>query len=136
MPPPSAHPCLNLLLQENDFFVVKEPKIEPWLLEALSGTGGTFFSVTRTPEEISIAGEVYEGMPKQFEEHSGWRCIKIAGPMEFELTGVLCSLTIPLMSAGVPIFAISTWNTDWVLVPKAKIGQAQKALSEDGWKFQ
>ncbi|KAF9041783.1 hypothetical protein BDZ89DRAFT_1060141 [Hymenopellis radicata] len=124
MPPPSDHPCLHLSLLEKKFFVVKTEKLD-----------AAVFSITRTPEEISVAGEVYEGMSKTFEENSGWRCIKIAGPMEFNLTGVVASFTAPLMTAQVPVFAVSTWNADYVLVPDEKVAIAVDALKQDGWVF-
>jgi len=55
--------------------------------------------------------------------------------MEFEITGVMCNLTTPLKAAGIPVYAISTWNTDYVLIPKAKAEQAVETLKADGWHF-
>jgi len=51
------------------------------------------------------------------------------------ITGVMCNFTIPLKNAGVPVFAISTWNTDYVLVPREKAALAVEALQADGWVF-
>lgn len=52
-----------------------------------------------------------------------------------DLTGVLASFTLPLQEAQVPVFAVSTWNTDYVLVPKDKLEVAVGALKKDGWTF-
>ncbi len=92
MPPPSDHPCLHLILLDKKFFVVEAEKLDAALLAELSSGKSSVFSITRTPEEISVAGEAYEGMSKTFEENSGWRCIKIAGPMEFSETCPLFAL--------------------------------------------
>ncbi|KAJ6469647.1 ACT domain-containing protein [Mycena vitilis] len=74
-------------------------------------------------------------MPEEYKELAGWRAVKIAGPMEFNLTGVLAGFVQPLKVAEVPVFAISTWNTDYVLVPKEKLETAVGALKGVGWTF-
>lgn len=80
------HPCLHLTLLDKNFFVVKLESIDEGLLASLRTGPSSVFSVTRTPEEISVAGEVFEGMSQHFQDNSGWRCIKIAGPMEFGMS--------------------------------------------------
>ncbi|KIJ66239.1 hypothetical protein HYDPIDRAFT_109234 [Hydnomerulius pinastri MD-312] len=133
MPPPINHPCLHLEVLPETFYVKQFPPDGGIPMEALNELNVTktksgIFSVTRTAEEVSIVGEAHG-------DRGEWRCIKIAGPMEFELTGVICNFSTPLKNAKVPVFAISTWNTDYVLVPKDKIPEAVKALSVDGWQF-
>ncbi|KAF8078938.1 ACT domain-containing protein [Lyophyllum atratum] len=108
--------------------------IPPWVLEELAGTSA-FFSVTRTNEEISIVGKFHEGIPENIKELSTWTCIKIMGPMEHDLTGIMADFTAPLKAAKVPIFAISTWNTDYILVPTEGVTTATSALETDGWTF-
>jgi len=127
-----------LALLPNTYFVKQRPssaELPENIVSLLSEPG--FFSITRTSEEISIVGEI-TGNP-QVQSLSGgigdWRCIKVAGPMEFEITGVLCNLTKPLKAAGIPVYVVSTWNTDYILVPKAKVEQATEALQTDGWRF-
>ncbi|KAJ3567341.1 hypothetical protein NP233_g6430 [Leucocoprinus birnbaumii] len=107
----------------------------PCVLKELASGRGKFFSVTRTKEEVSVVGEAYRGMPKKYEEQCTWKCIKIRGPMEHSLTGILADLTTPLKAAKVPIFAMSTWNTDYVLVPKEMAVEAEMTLERDGWVF-
>ncbi|KAF7337514.1 RNase Gf29 [Mycena sanguinolenta] len=124
MSPPSDHPCLHLHVLQEPFFV---RKLEPGrnqlneILKDLEKDGSSFFSITRTDEELSVVGQYREGMPDAYREVSGWRAFKIAGPMEFNLTGVLAGFVEPLKRAEVPIFAVSTWNTDYILVPKEKL---------------
>jgi len=138
MPPPSPsdHVAFRLRLLDNLYFV-KQLKIDetipPEFIAALTNSRSRkFISITRTDEEISIVGEVGEGDGDSCAE---WRCIKITGPMDFGVTGVMSNFTAPLKAAGVPIFAVSTWNTDYVLVPKEKADEAVGALSGDGWTF-
>jgi len=134
MAPPIDHPCLHLDVLRQSFSVKKyvsaDEMLPDELLQKLNAPKTTtgITSITRTAEEISIVCEAEQ-------DEGDWKCIKIAGPMEFELTGVICAFTTPLKDAGVPVFAISTWNTDYVLVPKGRITEAIRALSADGWLF-
>ncbi|RPD58044.1 hypothetical protein L226DRAFT_157973 [Lentinus tigrinus ALCF2SS1-7] len=130
---PYDHPCLRLSLLPAPFFVRKVQAVTPDLLLKLSSDSESqeVFSITRTPEEVSVVGQcASDGDPE-----AKWRCFKIAGPMEFELTGVVCAFTTPLKDAGIPVFAVSTWNTDYVLVPKEKVSDAVEALEGHGWLF-
>jgi len=98
-------------VQPQPFFVIKfryDEGIPPWVLEELA-SAGSFFSVTRTNEEISIVGESRQGIPENVKQFSTWTCIKIMGPMEHDLTGIMADFTAPLKAALVPIFAVSTW---------------------------
>src|SRR4051812_24083292 len=74
-----------------------------------------FFSVTCNREEISVVAEEQFAFPGA-EIHRGWRAIKIKGPLEFELKGILASLLNPLNEAGVSVFALSTYSTDYIFV--------------------
>lgn len=62
----------------------------------------------------------------------GWRALAVEGPLDFELTGVLATLTVPLAQAGVPVFALSTWSTDFLLLPGARLAAARVALTSVG----
>jgi len=138
MPPPSNNPALHLLVLPEPFFVVKlQPgqEIAPCVIKDLTNGKGGFFSVTRTNEEVSVVGEAYKWMPSSYKEQSTWMCIKIQGPMEHSLTGIMASLSAPLKTAKVPVFALSTWNTDYVLVPTEMLSEAVRALERDGWLF-
>ncbi|HEB12001.1 MAG TPA: ACT domain-containing protein [Spirochaetales bacterium] len=63
---------------------------------------------------------------------SGWSCIRIAGVLDLALTGILAELSDSLVKAGIPIFAISTYNTDYILVKRDKLISAIGALKESG----
>lgn len=99
------------------------------------GTDGEFTSITRTSEELSIicaAGNV----PAEMESLHHWMCLKLQGPFPFSLTGVLLSFIQPLSSKGIPIFAISTYDTDYVLIQEEWAGAALNALKHAGHELQ
>jgi hypothetical protein len=90
-----------------------------------------FWSVTRTDEELSVVLPE-ESAPADWKAEKGWRCFEVHGPLDFSLTGVLDSLASPLAEAGVSIFAISTYDTDYVLVREKDLDKAKNVLSESG----
>ena len=94
-------------------------------------TLGSFTSVTRTAEELSIVCPV-ENLPPDVETQHRWTCLKLEGPFPFSLTGVLLSFIHPLSSNGIPIFAISTYDTDYVLIPEEWSGMAMNELQQAG----
>jgi hypothetical protein len=101
----------------------KEGQIPKW-----AGDSKRFLSVTRTEDALSIVCE--EGIvPSGVRSEKGWRAIKIEGDLGFSLTGVLVSLLNPLAEAKISVFAISTYNTDYVLVKEGKLREAIEALS-------
>jgi hypothetical protein len=92
---------------------------------------GTLTSVTRTPEELSVVCPE-DVVPEAITAERGWRCLRVAGPLDFALTGVLAALSQPLAGAGVPIFAISTYDTDYLLVKENRLTAAAAALERAG----
>jgi hypothetical protein len=78
-------------------------------------TKGEFTSITRTPEELSIVCPA-ENIPKDVAPGPRWICLKLEGPFPFSQTGVLLSFIDPLSKNSIPIFAISTYDTDYILI--------------------
>ena len=76
---------------------------------------GSFVSITRTPDELSLVCEEVL-VPEELDAERNWRALKVKGPLDFSLTGILASLITPLAKAGIPVFAISTYDTDYILV--------------------
>ena len=106
----------------------KEQRIPAWAYE------GEFFSITRTPEELSIVclqGNVPEGIKCEFE----WRMLKIEGPLDFSLIGILSKISSLLAQNSISIFAVSTYDTDYILVKEKDISNAIKVLSEDNYNI-
>lgn len=94
-------------------------------------TRGEFTSVSRTSDELSIVCPI-ENVPPSVSSPHRWICLKLEGPFPFSQTGVLLSFIEPLSSKGIPIFAISTYDTDYVLVQEEYVGMAIGALQEAG----
>lgn len=91
----------------------------------------SFFSISKTSDELSIVCRE-DDVPSYVKCEKSWIAIKVKGPLDFALTGVLSSLAEPLARAGVSIFAVSTFDTDYVLVKQDKIESAISQLIECG----
>jgi ribosomal protein S18 acetylase RimI-like enzyme len=94
-------------------------------------TRAGFFSVTRTPDELSVVCHE-TSVPPGVRSEVGWRALCVEGPLDFSMVGVLASLTAPLAEAEISIFAISTHDTDYVLVKEESLEAAVAALREFG----
>ncbi|MCB2146366.1 MAG: ACT domain-containing protein [Deltaproteobacteria bacterium] len=90
-----------------------------------------FVSVTRTADELSIVC-LSGAVPETVRTERDFRALKIEGPFDFSLTGILLAVIGPLADAGISIFAVSTYDTDYVLVKKNDLKQAVSALSAFG----
>lgn len=120
--------ALRLSVLDKRFAVCRlEPdhEIPNWAVE------DGFFSVTRTPDELSISC-LEQNLPEGSLRESGWCALKLEGPFEFSEIGVLASVAKPLAVAGVSIFAVSTYDTDYVLVKGDQLDPAVDALRSYG----
>ena len=95
---------------------------------------GNFLSITRTEDELSIVCDASISLNSEKSE-SGWACIKVLGPLDFGLTGILARIASVLAEAEISIFAISTYDTDYILVKREKLVIAKERLSETGYVF-
>lgn len=94
----------------------------------------SFYSVTRTRDELSIVARE-DLIPQRFECERDWRGIKVIGPLDFGLVGVVASLALPLARAGVSIFTVSSYDTDYLLVRAKNLDKAIAALEGAGHQF-
>jgi len=86
-----------------------------------------FCSVTQTAEELSLVlPEIYA--EPHWQKEGGWRCLKVAGPLDFTLTGILAGLSQPLAEASISIFALSTYDTDYLMVAETNLKAATDLL--------
>jgi uncharacterized protein len=97
-------------------------------------TKGEFASITRTADELSIVC-LADNLPRDVDSQHHWICLKLEGPFPFSQTGVLLSFIEPLSSKGIPIFAISTYDTDYVLIQEEFAGMALDRLHRAGHEF-
>jgi uncharacterized protein len=92
---------------------------------------GSFFATVGTREEISIVCPG-ESVPEDVQHEGNWTCFKLIGPFPFAETGILLSFIQPLSENAVPIFAISTFDTDYVLIKEEWAGHALNVLQAAG----
>jgi hypothetical protein len=95
---------------------------------------GELSAVARTAGELSIVS-CQDEVPEVVTANRGWRAVRVAGPLDFSETGVLASLATPLADAGITIFALSTHDTDYVLVREDDLARTVAALAAAGHRF-
>jgi hypothetical protein len=94
-------------------------------------TRDSFFSITRTRDELSIVCED-ASVPGDVRAERGWRALQLEGPIAFEITGVAARFTAILAARAISVFVISTFDTDYLLVKEAALENAIAALRDDG----
>ena len=92
---------------------------------------GEFVSVSRTADELSIVCPE-TSVPTGITSTQGWRVLKCEGPLDYGLPGIMASLAEPLADAGVPIFPIATYDTDYILIREPHLENAVHALTSYG----
>ena len=95
---------------------------------------GIFF-IGKTDEEISLVCRTEDVPQNTVERDGGWRCFRIQGILDFSLIGILAKLSGILAENEIGIFAVSTYNTDYILVKKENYERALEALSKAGYTF-
>lgn len=109
-------------------------RLEPAAVVPEWASAGEFVSITRTSDELSVVCSE-ANVPGGVTADRGWRSFKVEGPLDLSLTGVLASLAGPLAEARVNIFAVSTFETDYVLVKQDKVTLAAEVLTRSGHRL-
>jgi len=124
---------LHLTVMPGELVVCRLAPDAPAPVEAKTRAG--LFSMTRTATELSIvcAAEV---TPEGARCERGWRCLAVRGPLPFSVSGILASLAGQLAAAEIPIFALSTFDTDYVLVRDVHLERALAALEGAGHEIE
>ncbi len=118
---------VDLQVLEGEYAVWKLPPDAP-LPEFVDAP---FSSMTRTHAELSVVAPAHQA-PTGVPVEDGWSCLEVQGPLAFELTGVLAELSASLATAEIPIFVVSTFDTDYLLVRTALLERAVAALKAAG----
>jgi hypothetical protein len=105
----------------------KDESIPEWAKD------GEFFSITRTCDELSIVCN-QDNIPDNIKCEKEWRALKVEGPLDFSLIGILASISTILAQNKISIFAISTYDTDYILVKNGYVDNAIKSLIKEGYK--
>jgi hypothetical protein len=119
---------VELLIEPGRCSVCRLDPGRPW---PVPPAGARLYSATRTADELSVV--CAEGdEPEHARVESGWRCLRIVGPLAFDLVGVLASVTVPLAASGIGVFVLSTFDTDLVLVKDEDLDPAVDVLGGAG----
>jgi len=97
-------------------------------------TGGEFFSITRTEDELSLLCEL-QRIPEDVLCERDWRVLKVEGPLDFALVGILAAISQVLAQCSVSIFAVSTYDTDYILMKEKDLTVGIKALREANYQI-
>lgn len=123
-----TEPRLTLSLLPDTFAICRldrRAEIPTWAL------AGDFISITRTADELSIVC-AERHVPEGVEREGGWRALRVDGPLDFSLPGILSAIAQPLARAAIPIFALSTYRRDYVMVRQSDLEKAVQALTLSG----
>ncbi|MFB9908213.1 ACT domain-containing protein [Allokutzneria oryzae] len=120
---------VELDLRPEIYSVLRLAPDAPAPVEVLAAQG--FVSISRTPEELSVVCPT-EVAPLADQAEGGWRLLTARGPFDFALTGIMAALSTPLAEAGVPLFALSTYDTDHLMVRAEHLARAVAALRDAG----
>ena len=93
-----------------------------------------FYSLSKTTDELSLVCPEHIAV-KSEKSNPDWKCLKVAGPLDFELTGILAGITDVLAKEKLSVFAISTFDTDYILLKKQGLTAAISALERVGYIF-
>jgi hypothetical protein len=131
LPPPiEDRPSLSLRLLEGTFAVCRLAPDAPWPEWAR----GDLVSLTRTREELSVVC-AESAVPEDVRREGDWRCLQVVGPIDFAAVGVVTSLVTPLSQAGISVFVLSTFDTDFLMVKDEDLKRALLALNEGGHRL-
>lgn len=89
--------------------------------------------VAKTPDEISLVCPSLHVPNDVVKRDDGWKGFRIAGVLDFSLVGILSKISLVLAEQSIPIFAVSSFNTDYILVRRASFGKAIEALEQKGY---
>ena len=92
---------------------------------------GDVVSITRTPDELSIVCP-QDDVPEYIRSELGWRCLRVDGPLDFSMVGVIASLTGTLAAANISVFVVSTFDTDYLFVKERDSDAAVASLNAAG----
>lgn len=120
---------LNMKILEDQYYVCRLNNNE-----SVDWAKGDFVSITYTEDECSVVCPK-ACVPSGIKYEGPWSIFKVEGPLDFALIGILSFISRTLADEGISIFAISTYDTDYILVKSEKLDEAKKCLQDAGISF-
>ena len=120
---------MNLIVLRDKYSVYKfrnESALPDWIYSS------DFYSITKTIDELSVVALQVDKVPEDPLCNRDWRILKIEGPLDLSLTGIIADIANTLKNKNIPIFAISSYDTDYIMVKQKDLNIAIKALRENG----
>jgi len=120
---------MDLIILENKYSVYKfniGSVLPDWIFKS------DFYSITKTPDEISVVALQTANSDAKVFRNDGWRIIKVAGLLDFSLVGIIADLSTIFKNKNISIFTVSTYDTDYILVKQNDLDTAIEALKENG----
>jgi hypothetical protein len=121
---------MNLIVLANKYSIYRfntDSTLPDWIYQS------DFYSVTRTNEEISVVALQSDLNSKEIVCNRDWRILKISGPLDFALIGIIADIAHIFKKKKISIFTISTYNTDYFLVKQKDLKIGIEALSKNGY---
>jgi len=125
--------ALTLDLLEARLGILRLAPGEP--LPAWTARARAFLTVSRTPTELSIVAD-RDAVPAALRPARVHRALRVRGPLPLDLIGIFASIAAPLAAAGIPIFPIATFDTDYVLIDEQDVARARAALAAAGHRVE
>jgi uncharacterized protein len=122
----------NLILSANKYSIYKFQKdsvLPDWIYSS------EFCSVTRTDEELSVVIAMTDHISDWIVSSDNWRILKIEGPLDFSLIGVIADISAILKEVKVSVFVISTYNTDYILIKEDDLNTSLVSLQKKGYNI-
>jgi uncharacterized protein len=119
---------MKIILQNNLYAIYrfrKGSRLPDWIYSS------EFYSVTSTVDEVSVVAIQVEDQTGILKSEHGYRLLKVAGPLDLSLTGIIAQISSALSAKKVPVFVVSTYETDYILVKQEMISLATEALKEN-----
>ena len=120
---------MNIKLLKGDFSVCQLQDLSKLNLAA------DVFFLTKTPDELSLVCLTDEVPPNTVKTDHGWRAFKVEGQLDFSLVGILSNLAKVLAERSISIFAVSSYDTDYILIKAVKVDEAKEALAAAGYEL-
>ena len=120
---------MNFLVLRNTYSIysfINTSELPNWIYSS------DFYSITRSEDELSVVAIQNLSTPTNVKSDPGWRILKIAGPLDFSLIGIIAEISAILKEKNIPIFVISTFETDFILVKNGSLKSAIDTLINKG----